>query len=556
MTRGYADCGGRLVHFRRAGSGPPVVLLHDSPRSSVLHLPLLAEFSDAFTVYAPDTPGYGQSDPLPAAPRPEIDDFGDALAATLRALGLEGAAVYAYHTSSKIALACAIRHPGLIGRLVIDGISLPRDPVPEDFIAAYMSPFEVDAEGAYIGTQWTRIRDLHRFFPWFRRSGEARIPMDEPTPEAMHAYAMDLFMAGPHYSSAYAAAMRYRALEVLPRLGTPTTFMARASDVLHGYLDTVEACLPACAEVLRLPADDAVWRARLRTLFAGGTGLRRAAAPRPAASPSRCRRRYLSLNHGQMHLHEYGSGGQAVVVLHDPPGSGRDAATLAEQLGGFRVLAPDLPGCAASDPLPARPSAGDYAAALWAMADAEQLGSFAVVALGLSVPIAVALAADRAGRVTRLVTDGMPLLDERRRRNLADRYAPSIRPTRDGSHFMATWHRLRDEELQFPWYDGSRHAARRVEPELDGRRLHERLVATLMQPERYGDACRAALDCDLEGLCGRLTMPVLALDAEGDPRSERVQQWRASLPDGRRAARPAAAESRARLIRDFLRESC
>ena len=76
--RGYVVAAGRLVHYRRAGSGPPVVLLHDSPRSSVLHLPLLRTLSDAFTVYALDTPGYGLSDPLPDDPRPELDEFGDA----------------------------------------------------------------------------------------------------------------------------------------------------------------------------------------------------------------------------------------------------------------------------------------------------------------------------------------------------------------------------------------------------------------------------------------------------------------------------------------------
>ena len=123
--RRYVVAAGRLVHYRLAGSGPPVVLLHDSPRSSVLHLPLFEELSDACTLYALDTPGYGLSDPLPAHPRPELDDFGDALAAALEALGLEQPTLYAFHTSSKIALSCATRHPGLIGRLVIDGLSLP-----------------------------------------------------------------------------------------------------------------------------------------------------------------------------------------------------------------------------------------------------------------------------------------------------------------------------------------------------------------------------------------------------------------------------------------------
>jgi len=538
------------VHYRRAGRGPPVVLLHDSPRSSVLHVPLLGEFSDAFTVYALDTPGYGQSDPLPSEPAPEIDDFGDALAAVVEALGVEGAAVYAYHTSSKIALSCAVRHPGLVGRLVIDGISLPEEPVPADFIAAYMSPFEVDAEGAYLGRQWTKIRDLHRFFPWFRRVAEARIPMDEPDPAGLHTYAMDLFMAGPHYSSAYAAAMRYRALEALPRLDTPTTFMARANDVLYGYLDTVEARLPDRAEVLRLPADDDAWRACLRKLFAGAA--RR--VPPAAAADGVSRRRYRSLGHGQLQVHEYGGGDSVILMLHDPPGSGRDMRPLAESLPGYRVLAPDLPGCGASDPLPAPVSAEQFAAALLAMMDAEAVDRFALVALGLAGPIAVAMVAAAGRRISRLAVDGMPVLEREQRSRLAERYAPPILPSREGSHFMATWHRLRDEQLQFPWYDRSQSARRRVPPELDAGGLHERLVATLMQPVHYGDACRAALDFDVTAVAAGLTVPVLAMETGGEPHDAGVGVWCASLPAGRCAARPEPAGDRARLLQQFLEE--
>jgi len=541
-----------MVHYRRAGEGPAVVLLHDSPRSSVLHLPLLREFSDEFAVYALDTPGYGQSDPLPEDPVPKIDDFGDALAGAMRVLGLDGAVVYAYHTSSKIALSCAVRHPGLIGHLVVDGISLPSEQVPEDFISAYMSPFDIDAEGAYIGRQWTKVRDLHRFFPWFRREAGARIPMDEPSVEAMHAYAMDLFMAGPNYSSAYAAAMRYRALEVLPLLETPATFIARANDVLHGYLDIIERCLPRRATVERLPADDDAWRERLRALFRRPVG-RPGPSSTEGAPGGRARRRYVGLDHGQVHLRESGDGDTAVLLLHDPPGSGLDVQDLAAGLDGCRVLAPDLPGCAASDPFPAPASADDFGRVLLAMMEAVGVDRFAILALGFSGPLALALVAAAGDRVTGLALDGVPVLEAEERRELAARYAPPIAPTRDGVHFFSTWHRLRDEQVQFPWFDGTQRAARRSKPDLDGRRLHDRLLATLMQPECYGDACRAALAWNLTEPANRPVVPVLALEVGGDPRYGGVAAWCGRLPRGRCAPRPVALPDRARLFRDFVR---
>ena len=549
VRRGFVRSGARLVHYRRAGSGPPVVLLHDSPRSSVLHLPLLAAFSDAFTVYALDTPGYGQSDPLPAEPRPEIDDFGDALAATLEALGLEKPAVYAYHTSSKIALSCALRHPGRIGRLVIDGLSLPGDAVPAAFIDAYMSPFEVDAEGAYIGRQWTRIRDLHRFFPWFQRTADQRIDMDEPDPQAMHAYAMDLFMAGPHYSSAYSAAMRYRALDTLAGLATPTTFMARANDVLFPYLDVLESRRPAGTDVERLPADDAAWRARLRRIFATSGGWQLGSPPRTDAALPRT---YVDLEHRQLHLRSIGEGSRTVLVLHDPPGSGRDVLPTAERLAGMRVLAPDLPGCGLSDPLGEDAGCDAYARVLAKAMDAVGADRYAVIGLGLAAPIAIALAATQPGSVSRVLLDGMPWLDPWRARDIAANYAPPITPARDGSHFHATWHRLRDEQLQWPWFDRSARARRRVDPDLDGQRLHDRLVATLMQPATYGEPCRAALRYDLDAGLGGMAMPVAVLEVPGDPRYDGAERIAGAARDGHVLVRAPDAAGRLRQLAAFL----
>ena len=89
IKKGFINTGRTQVHYRSAGSGPPVILLHDSPRSSVLHLPMLEYLADRFTVIAIDTPGYGMSDRIDVAGQPEIPDFGDALARVIEGLGLE-----------------------------------------------------------------------------------------------------------------------------------------------------------------------------------------------------------------------------------------------------------------------------------------------------------------------------------------------------------------------------------------------------------------------------------------------------------------------------------
>src|SRR5512147_2264507 len=94
VRRGYVDVPFGQVHYRVAGYGPPVVLLHDSPRSSAMHEELISALADEFTAIAIDTPGYGRSSPLPAEPRPEIPDYAAALGAALDALGIGRCVVY------------------------------------------------------------------------------------------------------------------------------------------------------------------------------------------------------------------------------------------------------------------------------------------------------------------------------------------------------------------------------------------------------------------------------------------------------------------------------
>ena len=56
--------GNRQVRFLIAGSGPIIFLLHQSPKSADEYRPQIEEWSKDFTIIAPDTAGYGDSDVL------------------------------------------------------------------------------------------------------------------------------------------------------------------------------------------------------------------------------------------------------------------------------------------------------------------------------------------------------------------------------------------------------------------------------------------------------------------------------------------------------------
>jgi pimeloyl-ACP methyl ester carboxylesterase len=523
IRKGFAFAGHGWVHYRVAGSGPPVVLLHDSPRSSVLHLPQLEHFADEFTVIALDTPGYGCSDPLPREPRPEIQDFAAALERTLTALGIERCPIYGFHTSSKIVLEFAVRHPQRLTLAIMDGLNLPPGGPSESFIERYMQPFEVTADGCHLATAWTRARDLHRFFPWFDTTAKSRLPLALPTAEHLHEYVVDLLMAGAHYSSAYSAAMRYLALPRLATLRAPSVFMCRANDPLFSFLDIVEQQAPAQSRVIRISADADEWRTTLRRLLRESTV---SAERRQSATAKRMSDAsvvevpgYLDTSGGQVRVNRYGRADlPPLLLLHDPPGSVDSLESLARALSPERqVIAIDYPGEGESDPI-ASPSVGAIASALLDSCRDLALPSFDIYAQHFAGSFGVEIARRAPERVRQVILDGPPIQGKAERRRLWKSYCPSLTPRADGAHLLAAWHFLRDRELSWPWFDGSAEAIRRRDLALTATDLHRVVTAIAKQPDNYADALRAALEYDIATAIPQVRHLVTVLHSPGDVR--------------------------------------
>ncbi len=108
---------GHEVFYRRAGSGPAVLLVHGMAGSSVTWQPVIDELAEYFTVIAPDLPGHGRSD------KPRGDYSLGAHASFLRDLlhhlELPGATVVGQSLGGGIAMQFAYQHPELCQRLVL-----------------------------------------------------------------------------------------------------------------------------------------------------------------------------------------------------------------------------------------------------------------------------------------------------------------------------------------------------------------------------------------------------------------------------------------------------
>jgi pimeloyl-ACP methyl ester carboxylesterase len=513
IERRYVEVGDRLVHFRCCGTGPAVVLLHDSPRSSRLHLDTMRHLGRRFRVYALDTPGYGNSSPLDLA-RPTIEDFGTALGQALAVLGLEHAPLYATHTSAKIALAYAAAQP-LPPRLILDGLSIPTAPPDPAFIDAYMRPFRIEGSGGYLASEWTRVSDMLRWFPWFDLRPATRMAMPAPSPDWISDYVIDLFSAGPHYSDAYSAAMYYDPAPALGRVTVPTLIAARADDVLYPHLDRVPVSANSRLSVERLSSDRGEWLQWLEAALDQPSERQEERALVGGAAPGGATF-YVDLPHGQMRVHRAGPPTARPLLILSAPTT-RQARRWQQALAGSRAtLVPELPGFGESDAL-VSPDAQAFADALAAMLAAISVDNVDVLAIDFAVPLALMLAVRHPRRVARIALDGSPPIDGRLADAMAERLCPPFPFDVSGAHVHRIWHMLRDAEVQWPWFDSSGEAARTLPPDMASAELHRALTELLKQPAHYGDAASAALRVSKADLYSRVTAPVLLFDHPDDP---------------------------------------
>jgi pimeloyl-ACP methyl ester carboxylesterase len=117
--------GGTRLSFATAGeaSSPAVLLLHGTPNSSRMFRELMPALARAAHVIAPDLPGHGQSDALPA---PSFDAIGQAIAELLDRLGVGPRFIYLHDWGAPVGLHIAMQAPERVLGLIIQNANAHR----------------------------------------------------------------------------------------------------------------------------------------------------------------------------------------------------------------------------------------------------------------------------------------------------------------------------------------------------------------------------------------------------------------------------------------------
>lgn len=251
LRRGFVDIAEGQVHYRTMGEDgdrPPLVMIHPSPGSSLMLVPLMQRLATTRRVVALDTLGNGDS-AAPAHTTRDIGPYADAHARALTALGIERFDLYGSHTGGNIACEIAIAEPHRVSRMILDGMSVYAPDEQADLLANYAPGVAVAQDGSHISWIFNFVRDTYLFWPWYKRDKAHVRDVGLPPADVLHDKVVEVLKAARTYHLPYQSALAYDKKARLPLVTVPTLLSVAATDMLAVYFDAAAELIPHAAHL-------------------------------------------------------------------------------------------------------------------------------------------------------------------------------------------------------------------------------------------------------------------------------------------------------------------
>jgi pimeloyl-ACP methyl ester carboxylesterase len=210
LRKMYVDCRYGQMHVRTAfpSSGgfdelTPLVCIHPGPLSGRVFRPLLADLGRDRSAYAPDLPGYGESD-APDSP-PSMADYAAAVGDLIDTLRLRQVDLLGWQGGALSAVELALARPQQVRRVVLASVPV-YDAREREAFNARPWPARAREDGGHLVEEWQRIRNARG----------AKAPMSRLAEDLSGS-----LRAGDSAVWAPAAAANYPAGERLPLLRQP-----------------------------------------------------------------------------------------------------------------------------------------------------------------------------------------------------------------------------------------------------------------------------------------------------------------------------------------------
>lgn len=203
------------VHYAELGSGAPILLLHQTPRSWREYHAVLPLLAASHRAIAMDTLGFGDSTSY--TDTDSIELYASAVIDLLDSLGIERTPVVGHHTGGVIAIELAATHPDRIAAVVLSCTPLSnatrraRPYKPVDHVS-------LSDDGSHLAELW---RKRQRIYPPDR-------------PDLLTAFVADALKAGHRMVEGHKAVTRFIAEDKLPHIRAPSLLITGTEDPCHG----------------------------------------------------------------------------------------------------------------------------------------------------------------------------------------------------------------------------------------------------------------------------------------------------------------------------------
>jgi pimeloyl-ACP methyl ester carboxylesterase len=236
MEQQYILVKGIRIHYRKMGSGEPLVLFHASPRSGKMLETFGNMLSEHFEVIIPDLPGYGFSEPISLKVE-TLQDVVPYIKAFFEELNLSKPSIYGTATGAQLGIAFALTYPNEIKKLYLDNPAHFSEEEYNQISSKYFVDLTPKEDGSHLQKLWNHVRESMMYFPWYDHLPENQFSNIEPSPSTINDPVREYLVAGVRYDELYRAAFKHERVEKIQQLKVPTIIFKWKASILLKYIE-------------------------------------------------------------------------------------------------------------------------------------------------------------------------------------------------------------------------------------------------------------------------------------------------------------------------------